>query len=359
MKTRSRVSLIQGHSRYENIAQALSHIADEIDLSDNRQVLIKPNFVSTRRQLAATHVDAMRGVLDFLRDRYNGPLTIAEGASLSDTFAGYRNFGYLPLAEEYGAELVDLNGDETVTVQVFDRRLRPLQLRVARRVVEADYRISVGPPKTHDTVIATASIKNIVMGALVNRKVVNEGNQPPTSHSHNERSSLDLLRRLYHTLPSWITDAPPITQAKQIFMSQFSGSDKAAMHQGYPAMNLNIGKVAPLVMPHLAVIDGFEAMEGQGPVSGDPVPWRVALASTDALAADMLTVYLMGLDPEMIGYLQHCHRQNLGVGDLDRIKVVGNTTIEACRRQFRPHRTWQQQAKWFIADVGRLLQQAT
>jgi len=121
---KSRVALIKGTKRYDNLAQALALIEDDIDLSDKKRILIKPNFVSTREQLASTHVEAVRAVLDWLRPRHDGPITIGEGAAVSETFDGYRNFGYLDLAEEYNVRFVDLNQDEWTPVQVYDRRLR-------------------------------------------------------------------------------------------------------------------------------------------------------------------------------------------------------------------------------------------
>ena len=58
--------------RYENIIQAVGQIAADVDLSGKQHVLIKPNFVVTHKPLAATHVDAVRAVLDFVRSRYEG-----------------------------------------------------------------------------------------------------------------------------------------------------------------------------------------------------------------------------------------------------------------------------------------------
>jgi uncharacterized protein (DUF362 family) len=167
IKLSSRVAMIKGDDRYENITQALSLIEGDVDLGDKKHILIKPNFVSTRQQLAATHVDAVRAVLDWLRSRYDGSTIIGEGAAGSDTFDGYRNFGYLNLAEEHSVRFVDLNQDQWAPVQIYDRRLRPMAVRVARTTLESDFRISVGPPKTHDAVIVTLSLKNMVMGSLI------------------------------------------------------------------------------------------------------------------------------------------------------------------------------------------------
>jgi uncharacterized protein (DUF362 family) len=148
--TISRVALIRGADRYDNVSRTLEQIADEIDLADKQRVLVKPNFVVTHEPLAATHVDAVRAVLDFVRARYDGPIAIAEGPSVQPAAEGFRLHGYEPLVESHGVTLADRNHDEPVPVDVYDWRLHPLRLHLARSVVEIDYRTSVGPPKTHE-----------------------------------------------------------------------------------------------------------------------------------------------------------------------------------------------------------------
>ena len=54
--------------------------------------------------------------------------------------------------------------------------------------------------------------------------------------------------------------------------------------------------------PHLAVIDGFEGMEGNGPNDGTPVDHRVCIAGLDWLAADRVGIELMGIDFANVGY---------------------------------------------------------
>ncbi len=339
------VALIQGNDRYANVRAVLDLVAGDIAFEGRRQVLIKPNLVS-HRQLSATHPDALRAVLDFVRARYAGPLLIAEGAALVNTWQSFAHFGYEALAARYDAVLVDLNADEAVPVQVYDRRLRPKTLRLARTVVESDLRISVGPPKTHDTVIVTLAIKNMVMGSLINPLVAAREVPRPDS-----LSSLDRL------VPPWLRFSAPADWV-MARMAEHNLSDKFAMHQGYPVINLNLAMLAPWVWPHLAVLDGFEAMEGPGPTKGDPLDWRVALAGTDALAVDAFTARLMGFDPEQIGYLHYCQRLGLGVADPAAIKTAGNVAPEAVRRQFKPHPGYRRQLKWRFEAANRLLRKA-
>ncbi|RME36682.1 MAG: DUF362 domain-containing protein, partial [Thermoflexia bacterium] len=321
------VALTRRETRRETVAAALEAIADQVDLRGVRRVLVKPNFVTPDRQLAATHVDAVRAVLDFLRSRYSGPIIVAEGAARRDTWEAFTNYGYLSLLEEYGVVLMDLNGDETVPVTVYDRHWRPMTLQVARTVVEADFRISVCPPKTHDTVLVTLSVKNMAMGALVNPGAVREG-------------AAGALYRAGRRLPTRLKGT------KQTLSP--AGSHKIAMHQGIPVINVNLALVARAVWPHLAVIDGWEGMEGAGPGHGDPVLWRVALAGTDALAVDALTASLMGVDPAEVGYLHYCGLLGLGEADPTRVRAVGDVPPEAVRRPFRLHPTADQQRRWRV-----------
>ncbi len=290
--SRSTVSLVRSNGHYEGVRKALDFIAPQVaeSLEGKRKVIVKPNFVSTTRQLAATHVDAVRAVLDFLMEHYSGKITIAEGPSFSSLSRGLRNFNYLKLRNDYGVEFVDLNEDDYTEFEVWDRNLNTMKLKVARTVTESDYRISVALPKTHDFVIVTLSVKNIVVGSLV-------------------------------------------------------GYEKGRIHQGYKAMNLNIAKLAKLVLPHLGVIDGFEGVEGRGPVSGDRVDLGIAIAGLDAVAVDATAAKIMGFNPLEIGYLHYLNKWKVGVADPNNIEVLGVPITEAARR-FRPHPTYREQLNW-------------
>lgn len=341
----TQIAITQGDDRRQNIQRALELISHHIRLNGCHHILVKPNFVSTVRQLAATHVDAIRAVLDFVRRQYDGPVSIAEGAALAPTQQGYERFGYLDLVKPYDVTLVDLNACETAPARIYDRHLHPRTIRLARPVVDSDFRISVGPPKTHNDVIVTLSIKNMVMGALVNpalarsKSCSTESMIHPTSRlaGQSERRSAQVLQLARMALPG-------------------SGrSDKMAMHQGCSQINLNIALLAPHVLPHLAVIDGFQGMEGSGPNNGDLVEWHTALAGTDAVAIDCLTASLMGFDPSCIGYLVYCRQRGLGVGDLNQIEVLGGLEPDAVRHVFRPHPNTQRQQAWHLPQAERFL----
>src|SRR3954447_7839776 len=68
-ESRSIVALVKGDSRRKNIADALGAIDDQIKPFINRKkyVAIKVNNVSVTNQLAASHADAIHGILDYLQ----------------------------------------------------------------------------------------------------------------------------------------------------------------------------------------------------------------------------------------------------------------------------------------------------
>lgn len=288
----SLVALTKSDGHYEGVNNALNLIEDQIrlDIKDKRRVLVKPNFVSTTRRLSATHVDAVKAILDIVQKYYSGKIVIGEGPASSNLKNGLINYEYMKLQDEYDVDFLDLNKDSGYEVVGFDRRLNPLKYCLSKTVIESDYRISVTLPKTHDTVITTLSIKNIVVGSLINY-------------------------------------------------------EKSKVHQGYKGINLNIAKFAQVVMPHLGVIDGFVGMEGRGPVSGDPVDFRVAAASIYPVSLDSVISKAMGFNPNDIGYLNHLSEWKKGVIDLNKIKIIG-TSINEITKNFKPHPRFEDMLNW-------------
>lgn len=297
---KSKVALTKSGNRSQNIDTGLRLIENEINLKGKQDLFIKVNFVSTRNQLAATHVDAVRPLLKFLRERYDGKISIGE-ATLGTADVGYERFGYLDLIKEFDVELVDLNNSDWELIQLYDSALHPMKLHFARQLINSDYLIVISPAKTHDTVVVTLSIKNLTMGGL--------------SYTHG---------------------------------------DKQKMHLGYPVHNLNLYLLAKMCLPHLSIVDGFTGMEGNGPLSGNPVGWGVAITSCDAVAADCLAARLMGFEISDIGYLWYCQRKGLGAGDLSEMDILGLNPND-CYHRFRPHLSYDEQKHWRDEKISAIL----
>ena len=308
----NKVALIKGNSRKQNITRALKLLEKDIvaDLNKklknkrNPYILIKPNFITTRRQLAATHVEAVQAVLDFLKNKYRGKIIIGEAASIGRTKEGFKNYGYFDLLKEYkNLELVDLNIDEGISLKGVGKKNQPIRLQISKILYNAPYRISVGPMKTHDSAIITASIKNMAVGGL-------------------QKGGFR-----------------PLNLATKLILRRSFKDYKAAIHQGFRALNLNIAKLYPKTKADLAVIDAYESMERNGPVGGDKVEMKLAIASQNPIAADTLAAYLMGFDEDRIGYLHFLD------ADFSKLEIIGGNPA-LYRAKFRPHDSYVQQLDW-------------
>jgi len=295
----SKVSFVTGTDRRDMIYQALKPLEKDIKKAiGDKQVIIKPNNVWDSTPLCATHPDAMRGVLDFLKPFYRKPVIIAESTtSPKGTMVTFEQYKYLPLGNEYGVRFVDLNKDASTTVHwILDKSHHPLGVSIIDTFLDPnEYFISVTRLKSHDTVVATLSAKNMVMASPINE------------------------------------------YTKQ--------NDKKLVHQGPKESNWNMFQLARTIRPQLAVLDGLEGMEGNGPVRGTPVDHGVALASTDFIAADTVGIELMGIDVSDVGYITYCVDAGYGNGDHSKIKIIGGDPSKHVIK-YKLHDNIEEQMTW-------------
>ena len=171
----------------------------------------------------------------------------------------FDTFNYRRLISEYPKlklDLVDFSVEaKFVLVSTIDHNLHLTAARINPRNVDPNaFIICAAMPKTHESMVMTAAVKNMVMGAPI------------------------------HSAPN----------------ASAQWSDKRKVHvPGYQQHNLNLHMVTQQFAPHwgVAVLDGYEGMEGQGPVRGTAVPHRIAIASRDFIAADRVAIETMGIDP--------------------------------------------------------------
>jgi uncharacterized protein (DUF362 family) len=312
----SNVSLIKGNDARDNTFKALKNIEEEImiSLEGKKRILIKPNFVVVNNPLCATSVDAVRGILDFIRPRFKGPIDIGEatvsnarglegyGMGTEGTYAGFRDYGYLPLQKEYGVTLTDLNLEPHIVRYVFNiHGNKPQPIRLISKYFDKDqYLISAAKMKTHNNVLVTMSLKNILMGAPKN-----------DYKTQNDKF-------LMHNLP-------PLNIA--------GGNEIISKDM---ILHYNLFQLSQEIFPDLGVIDAFVSMEGNGPASGTPVETHLALASIDPLAMDSLGTKIMGFNPKEVLYLSSMNEAGMGQGDLDKINVIG-ANLNDCLFKFKPN----------------------
>jgi uncharacterized protein (DUF362 family) len=307
----SRVSLAAGDDRAKIALDSLTPFKKEIAAAiGNKRVVIKPNNVIINVPLCASHADNLEGILEFLKSIGKTNVVIAESPANGSAMDGFANYGYDKLAAKYNVKLVNLDTEKFQVVYCIDQKdMQPHATRVATMLMDPanNYVISAAKFKTHDLVGITLSLKNVVVGAGI--KDLGAGLSRGSAGGGK--------------------------------------SDKPLMHGGgVYGINYNLFMLSAKLHPDLAVIDGYEGMEGTGPVNGTPISQKVCIASTDWLAADCVGAQLMGVDYNKIGYLNYCAKAgDRGQADLSKIEIVG-PPIKDYAKTYQLPRQWEQITSW-------------
>jgi uncharacterized protein (DUF362 family) len=178
------------------------------------------------------------------------------------------------------APFIDLNAAAVSRVKLRSRYTDLRELWLPTQVLDADVVVSMPKMKTHHWAGVTLSLKN-----------------------------------LFGTLPGRVYGWP-----------------KNILH--WAGIEPSILDIAGAVRPSYAIVDGIVGMEGNGPISGEPVDSGVLIFADDPVAADSIGASLMGSDPERIPYIAEAGRF-LGQTDRDRIEQRGEDP-ERLIRSFAP-----------------------
>jgi uncharacterized protein (DUF362 family) len=273
------VSLVTGSDRRQMVFDSLKPFENHLkEAIKGKQVVVKVNLMGPGDQLCATHPDAVRGLLDFLKPIYDKPVIVFESKGFEPNFEHY---GYFPLKREYNIKMMDLalSRQPMNTQWVLNENLLPQPINIFDTYIDPNnYIISLARMKTSGGVTATLSLKNVAMGAPVKIRSLNI----------NDKGKM-------HAVPS--------------------GTPKL--------LNFNIFLMAHRTHPHFSIVDGVESMEGNGPIKGTPLDHNVVFSGPDFVAVDRIGTELMGIPWEKIGYLQYCANAGLGQGDRSKINIIG------------------------------------
>ena len=291
----SKVSVVQSPQSYQGTLQVLKPLEQSLvnQLQDLKKIVIKINFVTTKNELATTPCDCVKAFVNFVKPFYSGKIIIAEEASIGNTNQGFEKHGFNKIANDNPqVELFDSANDKTTLIEVKYPH-GTVTLPISQIYLPSSYVVSICRAKTHDSVVVTLSLKNLLVGAI-----------------------------------------------------QGGLSSRGMIHQGQD-INWILQQLAKHVYPNLSIIDGVIGMQGNGPGGGDPIQANWLIASEDALATDSLATYLMGFDIKDVGYLNLIKELNLGkLYPIDKLELLGQTDLSSIKTIFKPHQTFLQQRQW-------------
>lgn len=252
--------------------------ASKIIPADSR-VLIKPNLTAEEtlwEKGILTGPVFMQALVEEVQKANPAEVIIAEAIAIGlNTKKAFVANGYEEVARTTGARLLDLYDGEFEEIKTPEGGLLR-NVRVSKIVLRADFFINAPVLKTHFASTLTAAMKNL---------------KGTTTYDEKKR---------FH----------------------------------YLGLNKAVAELNAVLKPHLIVVDGLIAMEGDGPIAGTPVGLNVLMAGTDAVAVDTVAARIMGIDPSEV--LSLCLAQSMGYGVWDEreIKILGRS-IEEVRHPFK------------------------
>lgn len=238
------------------------------------KVLLKPNLLSARvpEDGVDTHPEVVRAAVRLIRCAGATPY-------IGDSPGGYgknieeifEQSGMKRISDEEGVELKRFTASKFID-----------GIPISRHVFDSDRIISIPKFKTHSITILTAAIKNM-FGAVV-------GLYKAECHSRAPKSE-----------------------------------DFAKI----------MAKVYSIARPHLTILDGIVAMEGDGPASGSLRNMNLIMAGEDSVAIDSCLAKIMGVEPLDILVTKEAYKAKLGEADMSKIEVMGDDLDSFIARDFK------------------------
>jgi uncharacterized protein (DUF362 family) len=120
---------------------------------------LKPNLVVAKKASsgATTHPEFCGGIISFLQEKGFENLSILEGSWVGDrTERAFKICGYTALSEKYSIPLVDLQKDESITMEATNG-----DYRICKSILDLDRLINIPVLKGHCQTAMTCALKNL------------------------------------------------------------------------------------------------------------------------------------------------------------------------------------------------------
>jgi uncharacterized protein (DUF362 family) len=274
-----------------NIGAAIVQALQQLDVEPlvrGRLVAVKPNetWASEEDTTGVTQPDTLRAVLRYIRGFEPARIVVTGGAGAAETDDVFRVSGMMDVIDEEDAEFFDHNRAPFQEVKLdygSDPELRGPQtaIMVNPRVLEYQTLIALNQLKLHETATVTLGFKNIAMSF------------PAADYYGHPRSTEKHGHHFFADMHSFI----------------------AAMAKRFPI--------------HLSITVGHPAMVATGPLGGHAVETGIVIASTDALAADVVGARLLGFRHQAVRHLWEAAKLGLGEADLEQMSFPALSLREA------------------------------
>ncbi len=354
MHRRSRVAIVAGQRRQDTLAQTLHLLGDAWPDVPEKGTIVKINLVSHHDQRASSHATTTGAVADFLYARGAKELTFAEGAT--DATAGFERLGHRRMFWNRPARFFDINRDETEWIDFPTRATDGTvhQARLSATMARASLYVSVALAKTHVNTMLTASMKNQMSCVHPQDRIRMHGYAPGGNGFTGLKKHVVQWLKGDGPAVAWATTVLGRTRQIPLVLEAMTGRTewsrlrppRREFVKSIAALHTNLVRLNQIVDPGLAVVDGFGAMDGEGPRFGRSRNFGWFVAGNDPVAVDGVVARLMGMKVEEIGYLVLAERFGLGNLGLEKVELVGDpldSLVRRCRLHSHAalHRIWE------------------
>jgi len=284
---RPRVVITQNHDIERAIREAFRYLPLR-ELCADKLVAVKPNetWASAEDTTGVTQPDTLRAVLQGVKRQRPRELTVTGGSGAARTEEVLEVAGLMDVVHEEQVRFLDHNQPPFVEIDLeyapeLDVDGPQQSVIVNQNVLKFQTLIAVNQLKLHETATVTLALKNIAMS------------YPAAEYYGYPRSARKHEHCFFDDMHSFI----------------------AAMAKRFPIQ--------------LAVTVGHPAMIGTGPLGGHTVETGLVIASTDALAADVVGARLLGFAPQGVRHLWEAGRLGLGETDVDRMEFPAMSLRDA------------------------------
>lgn len=269
------------------IEAALAHL-DVEERIRGRLVAVKPNetWASRDDTTGVTQGDTLRGVIRYLKRFDPDHIVVSGGAGAAETDEVFEVSGMMDVVREEDVEFFDHNRPPFEDVELdygADAEVEGPQLKVKvnPRVLDYETLVVVSQLKVHYIATVTLALKNVAMS------------YPAADYYGHPRGSFKHEHDFFEDMHSFIV----------------------AMVKRFPI--------------DLAVTVAHPAMIGHGPLGGFPVEAGLCIASTDAVAADVVGAEILGFGPQGVRHLWEAGRLGLGETQTDRMEFPALSVKDA------------------------------
>lgn len=243
------------------------------------QILLKPNLlIASEPGKAVTFHPAVFKAVAQLFLAHGIKLTFGDSPGFGKPSRTASVCGLMPVAEELGIPLADFVNPVQVS---FPGGLLLKQLQLAAGAVQVDGIISLPKMKTHALTRITGAVKN-QFGCVPG-----------------------FYKGEFHV------KMPDIIRFCQVLVD-----------------------ITRFLRPRLYIMDGIQAMSGNGPRGGDVFPMNVLLFSTDPVALDAVFCQLIDINPEWVPTMKIAQESGLGTYQSSGIEIVGDDIFPLVRSDF-------------------------